>query len=127
MCRNLSVDHHPNPPLPKFSAWKYRANLTSKTKKMNKELIMAVQQLSPKKGSNAGKVMSLVNGKFWVHTAPTPQDTHIITEEATGKDGKQYTNFVGYSADSRMVLADKKAFVTSEDASYSVALASLLR
>ena len=93
---------------------------------MNKELISTVQELTPKKGTNAGKKMYLVNGTHWVKSGPTNVDTHICTEEVT-KDGKTYTNVVGFSTDTRMLVQDKLSIIISNPAEYSQALAHLLK
>ena len=95
-----------------------------------KELIVSVQSLVPKKGTNASKPMWLVNGKYWVKTQPDARDTHIVTEEVTkninGVD-RTFTNVVGYSTDVRMTIQDKFAMIKQEPPEYSQAFATLLR
>jgi hypothetical protein len=93
---------------------------------MEKELISTCQPVVPSKGSNAGKQMYVINGKYWAKAQPTLADTHVVTEKVE-VNGKEYTNVIGYSADIRMTIQDKIALVTKQDAGYSVAIATLLR
>ena len=93
---------------------------------MQLELIQSVNPVTPSKGSNAGKQMYIINGKHWAKVEPKPADTHVCLEEVD-VDGKTYINVVGYSQDIRMDLQSKIKIVTSNDASYSMAIATLLK
>ena len=106
---------------------------------MYQELIKSVTTSVPSRGSNAGKTMYVINGKHWSKVEPTAADTHICLEEVTkpvttvdasGNSvtvAQKYTNVVGFGQDRRMPMNDKIAIITSHDAGYSVAIASLLR
>jgi hypothetical protein len=93
---------------------------------MKLELIQSVNPVTPKTGSNAGKLLFVINAKHWSKIEPKAEDTHVCLEDAL-VDGKTYTNVVGFSKDSRMCIADKIALVTSNDPGFSMAIASLLR
>lgn len=90
------------------------------------ELIQSVNPVVPSKGSNAGKQMFVINGKHWAKVEPKPSDTHVCLEDVE-VEGKPYTNVTGYSSDSRMSIGDKIKTLTSYDASYSQAIAHLLK
>ena len=100
---------------------------------MKTELILSVQPAVPMKGSNAGKPMFVINGKYWMKSEPKTSETHIITEEKKYPDddvkypGKTFTNAIGYSADTRMPIAAKIEMLTSHDVGYSQAIAILLK
>ena len=93
---------------------------------MNKELIQSVTSAVPNKGSNAGKTMFVINAKYWYTLEPKANDTHVCLTDVV-KDGKTYTNVSGYSRDTCMSIEDKFKMVTGYDASYSNALAILLK
>ena len=93
---------------------------------MELELIKSVNPVIPNKGSNAGKQMFVINGKYWAKAEPSTADTHVCLEEVE-VDGKTYTNVVGYSRDVRMDIQSKIGIVTQHDAAYSQAIAHLLK
>jgi hypothetical protein len=93
---------------------------------MKKELIVSVQGIVPSKGTNAGKTMYLVNGEYWCKSAPTSADTHIVLQDVE-VDGKAYTNVTGFAADVRMPIQEKIGILTQHEASYSNAIAMLLK
>ncbi len=93
---------------------------------MKLELIQSVNPVIPSKGSNAGKQMFIINGKHWSKVEPSASDTHVCLEDVT-VDEKDYVNVTGFSKDSRMSIADKIKLVTSNDAGYSLAIATLLK
>ena len=93
---------------------------------MNKELIQSVTSATPSKGSNAGKLMFVINAKYWSSVEPKASETHVCLADVV-KDGKTYTNVVGYSRDTCMTIDDKLAKMASYDASYSNAIALLLK
>lgn len=93
---------------------------------MKLELIQSVNPITPSKGSNAGRQMFLINSKHWSRIEPKHTDTHVCLEDVE-VEGKSYTNVVGFSADTRMDIQSKIKTVTQYDASYSMAIASLLR
>lgn len=97
---------------------------------MNLELIQSVNPVIPNKGSNAGKQMFVINGRHWTKQEPKQSDTHVCLEDAEVEiDGvkKVFTNVIGYSQDSRMSIDAKIKLVTSADAGYALAIASLLK
>jgi hypothetical protein len=93
---------------------------------MKKELITAVTTIVPKKGSNVGKKMCLINGKHWSVVEPKADDTHIIVEEVTIKQ-KKYVNVIGFSRDTRLGINDKMELLQSVPSEYASALALLLK
>ncbi len=93
---------------------------------MKLELIQSVNPVIPSKGSNAGKQMFVINGKHWAKQEPKADDTHVCLEDVVVED-KTFTNVTGYSKDSRMSIADKIKVITSNDAGYALAIASLLK
>jgi hypothetical protein len=101
---------------------------------MKLELIQSVNPVVPTKGTNAGKQMFVINGKWWHNVEPKREETHVCledvekeVEEGGQKVKKTYTNVVGYSVDTRQTIQEKIKMVTSYDAAYSMALASLLK
>lgn len=94
---------------------------------MNKELINSVNPVVPSKGSNAGKQMFVINGKYWSKIEPKTTDTHVVLEDVEVEGKGTFTNVVGYSVDTRMPIADKIKTLTQHDASYSNAIAFLLK
>lgn len=94
---------------------------------MNKELIQSVTSATPSKGSNAGKLMFVINAKYWSSVEPKASETHVCLTDVVAKDGKTYTNVAGYSRDTCMTIADKIKTITGHDASYSNAIALLLK
>lgn len=93
-------------------------------------LIESVTSAVPSKGTNAGRTMYVINGNLWSRNEPDREHTHVITEKVTkgsGANKKTYTNVVGFTNDTRMPIKDKIKTVTSEDAAYSMAIATLLR
>lgn len=93
---------------------------------MNLELIKSINPVVPTKGSNTGKQMFVINGKYWSRSEPKVSDTHVVLEDVE-VDGKTYTNVVGFSADTRMDIQSKIKTLTSHDADYSNAIALLLK
>lgn len=93
---------------------------------MQVELISTVVPVVPSKGSNMGKQMYVINGKYWSKTEPSRTDTHVVLEEVE-KDGNKYINVVGFSVDTRMSVQDKIKTLTSHDAAYATAIAMLLK
>lgn len=97
---------------------------------MKLELIQSVNPVTPTKGTNAGKQMYVINGEHWSRTEPKPNDTHVCLEEVEGTGayaGKKFMNVVGFSADTRQTIGEKIKTLTSHDASYSMAIATLLK
>ena len=97
---------------------------------MNLELIKSVNPVVPSKGSNAGKSMFVINGQHWSKNEPQRSDTHVCLETVEGEgehEGKEFVNVIGFSQDSRMSITDKIKVVTDNDASYSMAIATLLK
>ena len=93
---------------------------------MELHLIKSVNPVVPNKGTNAGRTMFVINGNLWSRTEPKRTDTHVVTEDVT-VDGKEYTNVIGFSQDTRMDIQSKIKTVTEQDASYSMAIATLLK
>ena len=93
---------------------------------MELHLIKSVNPVVPNKGTNAGRTMFVINGNLWSRTEPKRTDTHVVTENVT-VDGKEYTNVIGFSQDTRMDIQSKIKTVTEQDASYSMAIATLLK
>ncbi len=93
---------------------------------MQLELIQSVNPVIPSKGTNAGKQMFVINGKYWSKSEPSKTDTHVCLEDVD-VEGTTYTNVVGFSQDSRMTIQDKIAILTQHDAGYSQAIAMLLK
>ena len=93
---------------------------------MNLELIQSVNPVIPKTGTNAGLQMFVINGKYWSRVEPSTSDTHVCLEDVD-VSGKTYTNVVGYSRDTRCSIESKIKMITSHDAGYSVAIATLLK
>ena len=93
---------------------------------MTKELIQSVTSATPSKGSNAGKLMFVINAKYWSNVEPKANETHVCLTDVV-KDGKTYTNVAGYSRDTCMTIADKIKTITGHDAAYSNAIALLLK
>jgi len=93
---------------------------------MELHLIKSVNPVVPAKGSNAGRTMFVINGNLWSRTEPKSSDTHVVTEDVT-VDGKEYTNVIGFSQDTRMDIQSKIKTVTEQDATYSMAIATLLK
>ena len=89
---------------------------------MELQLIKSVNPVVPTKGTNAGRTMYVINGKFWARAEPSAQDTHVVLEDVE-VDGKTYTNVIGYSRD----IQSKIKTIVEYDAAYSAAIASLLR
>lgn len=94
--------------------------------KTSKELIESIQPNVPSKGSNAGKQMYIINGKYWSRTEPKASDTHVCLQEAILGD-KTFLNVTGFTTDTRMSLQDKIAVLTGNDAAFSMAIAHLLK
>lgn len=92
---------------------------------MNLELIQSVNSVVPSKGTNAGKQMFIINGKYWSKTEPTNSDTHVCLENVE-VDGNNYTNVVGFSQDSRMSITDKIGLLKANP-EIAQAIATLLR
>ncbi len=92
------------------------------------ERLRTVVPVIPTAGKNMGKQMFVLNGKHWSNVEPTQtQDTIVFTVQQ-GKDGNLYNNVTGYTTESReMSVAQKIALLTSQDAAYSMAIASLLK
>ncbi len=99
---------------------------TPKKGAMKLEMIKSVNPVIPSKGTNAGKQMFVINGAFWSKTEPKPSDTHVCLEDVM-VNGEEYTNVIGFSADTRMDIQSKIKTVTSYDAAYSNAIAFLLK
>jgi hypothetical protein len=93
---------------------------------MELQLIKSVNPVVPTKGTNAGRTMYVINGKFWARAEPSAQDTHVVLEDVE-VDGKTYTNVLGYSRDTRMDIQSKIKTIVEYDAAYSAAIATLLR
>jgi|688.fasta_scaffold1196065_1 hypothetical protein len=94
---------------------------------MKLELIQSVNPVTPTKGSNAGKQMFVINGKYWAKIEPSKEDTHICLEDVVVEGKGTYTNVTGFSKDSRMCIADKIKTVISHPEGYSQAIAFLLK
>lgn len=92
-----------------------------------KVLIQSVSQITPTTGTNANRLMHVINGEYWSRQEPPANATHVCLVTAEGKDGKTYTNVEGFTLDTRMALADKIALITSNDAGYAMAIATLLK
>ena len=90
------------------------------------ELIRSVNPVVPQKGTNAGKMMYVINGNRWSKSEPTSQDTHVVLEDVE-VDGRTYTNVTGFSRDSRMDIHSKIKLLTDYDPNYAMAIATLLR
>ena len=94
---------------------------------MKVELIQSVNPVVPSKGTNAGKQMFIINGKHWSKIEPKTTDTHIVLEDVEVEGKGTFTNVTGFSSDSRMSIDAKIKLLTSHDASYSQAIAHLLK
>lgn len=94
---------------------------------MKLELIASVNPIIPTKGTNAGKQMFVINGKHWSKVEPAQDDTHVCLEDVEVEGKGTYTNVTGFSKDKRMTIQDKITLLTSHDAGYSMAIATLLR
>ncbi len=97
---------------------------------MKSEVIISVNPVIPSKGTDSGKQMYLINGTHWSKQKPEDTDTHVVLEEVQGEgeyEGKTFINVVGFSKDIRMSIADKIALIKEHDASYSTAIAMLLK
>lgn len=97
---------------------------------MKQELIISVNPRIPTTGTNAGKQQYVINGKYWSNTEPSREDTHVCLDDVPGKgkhEGKTFENVVGFAKDVRMSIQSKIKLVTEVDASYSTALAMLLK
>jgi hypothetical protein len=92
---------------------------------MNLELIQSVNAIIPSKGTNAGKQMFVINGKYWSKTEPAKTDTHVCLEDVEVGENT-YTNVVGFSQDSRMSINDKISLLKSNP-EIANAIATLLR
>lgn len=100
----------------------------SPTTTMKLELIMSINTVVPTKGTNAGKTMYVINGKYWSKSEPKPADSHVCLEDTEpDANGKTYTNVVGFSSDTRMSITEKIKTVTNNDAAYASAIAFLLK
>ena len=93
----------------------------------SKVLISSVSQITPSSGTNANRLMHVINGEYWSRQEPPANATHVCLVTAQGKDGKEYLNVEGFTLDTRMPLAEKIALITSNDAGYSMAIATLLK
>jgi hypothetical protein len=93
---------------------------------MNLEIITSVNPVVPKKGTNAGRTMFVINGKHWSRTEPSSQDTHLVLEDVD-VDGNTYTNVIGFSRDSRMDIYSKIKMLTEYEPGYAMAIATLLK
>ena len=96
---------------------------------MTKELIQSVASVIPSKGTNAGKTMCFINGKYWSKQFPKDNETHVVLEEVPNpKDAtKPFTNVTGFSNDTRMTIADKIALLKDNDPALAMAIAHLLK
>lgn len=109
-----------------------RAESRAKKGDIKTEMINTCVEIIPTKGSNAGRQMYLINGKHWSRHAPGETHNTIVLEFTTwtngdGTLGTGY-NVVGFNTDSRTLSIDQKiSKITSFDASYSQALAILLK
>ena len=94
---------------------------------MKTEPITTCVEIIPTKGSNAGRQMFVINGKHWSRHKPSDTDNTVVLEFATW-DGGSGWNVVGFNQDARALTIDAKiAKLTAHDASYSQAIAMLLR
>lgn len=91
------------------------------------QLIQSVNPTVPTKGTNAGKQMYVINNKYWSRNEPAPEDTHVVLEDVEVEGKGTFTNVTGFSQDRRMSIDAKIKLLTSHDAGYSMAIASLLR
>lgn len=103
-------------------------NTTSTTKvlKSTRELITSVASAVPSKGTNAGKQMFVINGKYWSKTEPKQNETHVCLNEVE-VNGKNYTNVVGFTSDTRMTIDEKIKVITQHEVGFSMAIATLLK
>ena len=91
------------------------------------ESIMTCVEVIPNKGGNAGKLMYVINGKHWSRTKPAETDNVVVLEYFV-TDTASGWNVNGFNNDARTLSVDQKiAKLTSYDASYSNAIALLLR
>lgn len=91
------------------------------------ESIATCVEIIPNKGSNAGKLMYVINGKHWSRHKPTDSDNTLVLEYAEWSTGSGW-NVVGFNHDARTMSIDQKiAKLTSFDAAYSNAIALLLK
>ena len=91
------------------------------------ESIVTCVEVIPTKGSNAGKQMFVINGKHWSRHKPADTDNTVVLEFATW-DGGSGWNVIGFNHDARVMSIDAKiAKLTAHDASFSQAIALLLR
>jgi hypothetical protein len=87
----------------------------------------------PTAGSNAGKQMYVINGKHWSRHEPLPTHNTVVLEYVTWKDKRTGLdafgwNVAGTNVDAFSLTIDQKiAKVVSHDASYSQAIALLLK
>lgn len=94
---------------------------------LKSESIVTCVEIIPTKGSNAGKQMFVINGKHWSRHKPADADNTVVLEFATW-DGGSGWNVIGFNHDARVMSIDSKiAKLTAHDASYSQAIALLLR
>jgi hypothetical protein len=94
---------------------------------LRSETIATCVEVIPSKGSNAGKLMYVINGKHWSRHKPADTDNTVVLEFSTW-DGGSGWNVLGFNLDARTMTIDQKiAKVTSFDASYSNAIALLLK
>jgi hypothetical protein len=94
---------------------------------LKSESIVTCVEVIPTKGSNAGKQMFVINGKHWSRHKPADTDNTVVLEFATW-DGGSGWNVIGFNQDARVMSIDAKiAKLTAHDASYSQAIALLLR
>ena len=94
---------------------------------LKSESIVTCVEVIPTKGSNAGKQMFVINGKHWSRHKPADTDNTVVLEFATW-DGGSGWNVIGFNHDARVMSIDAKiAKLTAHDASFSQAIALLLR
>ena len=98
---------------------------------MEKIRIESVNEVTPSKGSNAGRKMYVINGEYWSRVEPRRDDVFVCIAdvEATGSDGKKhtYTNVVGFEGEERLTKSEKIEMLLSHDASYQQGIAMLLK
>lgn len=91
------------------------------------ETIATCVEIIPTKGANAGRLMYVINGKHWSRQKPSDSDNTVVLEYAEWTTGSGW-NVVGFNHDARTMTIDQKiAKLTSFDASYSNAIALLLK
>jgi hypothetical protein len=96
------------------------------------EPITTCVAIIPTTGANAGRQMYVINGTHWTRQEPLPTHNTVVLQYTswTGKDGKEAFgwNVQGTNVDAYSLTIDQKiAKVTAYDASYSQAIALLLK